>query len=210
MADVVGLEKKQSSCDKYVKKKKSSWEKLIFWVEVGKDVEVLLVNCFQSPTLKIHDKIVSLIHQIINFIPDFICCCTNLICGSVKWAYESLSRLNKFLVLVLLSPVNASMHVVIHTSLQSLSLVSLAKATCNVKLCNKLSSKLLDEMMKKAENILCFSGEPLPVTSQMKTFRDTKESFIIIWRLNCSAAMIMRAVFSVEKHWGCLLLMPLY
>lgn len=209
MADVVGLEKKQSSCDKYVKKKKSSWEKLIFWVEVGKDVEVLLVNCFQSPTLKIHDKIVSLVHQIIDFIPDFICCCTNLTCGSVKWAYENLSRLNKFLVLVLLSPVNASMHVVIHTSLQSLSLVSLAKATCNVKLCNKLSSKLLDEMMKKAENILCFSGEPWPVTSQMKTFRDTKESFINIWWLNCNAAMIMRAVFSVEKHWGCLLLMPL-
>ena len=95
MADIVGLEKKQSSSDKYVKKK-SSWEKLIFWVEVGKDVEVLLVNCFQSPTLKIHDKIVSLIHQIINFIPDFICCCTNLTWGSVKWASESLSRLNKF------------------------------------------------------------------------------------------------------------------
>ena len=65
MADVVGLEKKQSSCDKYVKKKRAV-EKLIFWVEVGKDVEVLLVNCFQSPTLKIHDKIVGLIHQIIN------------------------------------------------------------------------------------------------------------------------------------------------
>ena len=91
------------------------------------------------------------------------------------------------------------MHVVIHTSLQSLSLVSLAKATCIVKLCNKLSSKLLDEMMKKAENILCFSGEPWPVTSQMKTFRDTKESFINIWWLNCNAAMIMRAVFSVEN-----------
>ena len=148
-------------------KKKSSWEILIFWVEVGKDVEVLLVNCFQSPTLKIHDKIVSLIHQIINFIPDFICCCTNLTCRSVKWASESLSRLNKFLVLVLLSPVNASMHVVIHMSLQSLSFVSqslsfvsLTKATCNVKLCNKLSSKLLDEMMKIAENILCFRAEP--------------------------------------------------
>ena len=147
--------------------KKSSWEKLIFWVEVGKDVEVLLVNCFQSPTLKIHNKIVSLIHQIINFIPDFICCCTNLTWGSVKWASESLSRLNKFLVIVLISPVNASMHVVIHMSLQSLSFVSqslsfvsLTKATCNVKLCNKLSSKLLDEMMKIAENILCFSVEP--------------------------------------------------
>lgn len=190
-------------------KKKSSWEKLIFWVEVGKDVEVLLVNCFQSPTLKIHDKIVSLIHQIINFIPDFICCCTNLTWGSVKWASESLSRLNKFLVIVLISPVNASMHVVIHMSLQSLSLVSLAKATCNVKLCNKLSSKLLDAMMKIAEYILCFSAEPSPGTSQMKTFRDTKESFISIWWLNCNAAMIMRAVFSVEKHWGCLLLMPL-
>ena len=113
-------------------KKKISWEILIFWVEVGKDVEVLSVNCFQSPTLKIHDKIVSLVHQIIDFIPDFICCCTNLTCGSVKWAYENLSRLNKFLVLVLLSPVNASMHVVIHMSLQSLSFVSLAKATCNV------------------------------------------------------------------------------
>ena len=197
-------------------KKKSSWEILIFWVEVGKDVEVLLVNCFQSPTLKIHDKIVSLVHQIIDFIPDFVCCCTNLTCGSVKWAYENLSRLNKFLVLVLLSPVNASMHVVIHMSLQnlsfvsqSLSLVSLAKATCNVKLCNKLSSKLLDAMMKIAEYILCFSAEPSPGTSQMKTFRDTKESFINIWWLNCNAAMIMRAVFSVEKHWGCLLLMPL-
>ena len=207
MADVVGLEKNNAHMTNMVEKK-SSWEKLIFWVEVGKDVEVLLVNCFQSPTL-IHDKIVSLVHQIIDFIPDFICCCTNLTCGSVKWAYENLSRLNKFLVLVLLSPVNASMHVVIHTSLQSLSLVSLAKATCIVKLCNKLSSKLLDEMMKKAENILCFSAEPSPGTSQMKTFRDTKESFISFWWLNCNAAMIMRAVFSVEKHWGCLLLMPL-
>ena len=65
------------------------------------------------------------------------------------------------------------MYVVIHMSLQSLSFVSqslsfvsqslsfvsLTKATCNVKLCNKLSSKLLDEMMKIAENILCFSVE---------------------------------------------------
>ena len=102
------------------------------------------------------------------------------------------------------------MHVVIHTSLQSLSLVSLAKASCNVKLCNKLSPKLLDVMMKIAEYILCFRAEPSPVTSQMKTFRDTKESFISFWWLNCNAAMIMRAVFNVEKHWGCLLLMPLY
>ena len=207
MADVVGLEKNKAHVTNMLKKK-SSREILIFWVDVGKDVEVLLVNCFQSPTL-IHDKIVSLVHQIIDFIPDFICGCTNLICGSVKWAYENLSRLNKFLVLVLLSPVNASIHVVIHMSLQSLSLVSLAKATCNVKLCNKLSSKLLDAMMKIAEYILCFRAEPSPGTSQMKTFRDTKESFISFWWLNCNAAIIMRAVFSVEKHWGCLLL-PLY
>ena len=66
MADIVGLEKKTKLIWQICLKKKSSWEKLIFWVEVGKDVEVLLVNCFQSPTLKIHDKIVSLIHQIIN------------------------------------------------------------------------------------------------------------------------------------------------
>ena len=89
--------------------------------------------------------------------------------------------MNKFLVIVLISPLNVSMHVVIHMSLQSLSLVSLAEATCNVKVSNKLSSKLLDEMMKKAENILCFSAEPSPGTSQMKTFRDTKESFISFW-----------------------------
>lgn len=44
-------------------------------------------------------------------------------------------------------------------------------------------------MMKIAEYILCFSAEPLPVTSQMKTFRDTKESFISICWLNCNAAM---------------------
>ena len=163
---LLAWKKNKAHVTNMLKKKKSSWEKLIFWVEVGKDVEVLLVNCFQSPTL-IHDKIISLVHQIIDFIPDFFCGCTNLICGSVKWAYENLSRLNKFLVLVLLSPVNASMHVVIHMSLQSLSFVSqslsfvsLTKATCNVKLCNKLSSKLLDEMMKIAENILCFSVEP--------------------------------------------------
>ena len=65
MADVVGLEKNKAHVTNMLKKK-SSREILIFWVDVGKDVEVLLVNCFQSPTLKIHDKIVSLIHQIIN------------------------------------------------------------------------------------------------------------------------------------------------
>ena len=73
-------------------KKKISWEILIFWVEVGKDVEVLLVNCFQSPTLKIHDKIVSLVHQIIDFIPDFICCCTNLTCVSL-WKPQQIEQI---------------------------------------------------------------------------------------------------------------------
>ena len=191
---LLAWKKNKAHVTNMLKKKKSSWEKLIFWVEVGKDVEVLLVNCFQSPTL-IHDKIISLVHQIIDFIPDFFCGCTNLICGSVKWAYENLSRLNKFLVLVLLSPVNASMHVVIHTSLQSLSLVSLAKATCNVKLFSKLSSKLLDEMMKIAEYILCFSAEPSPGTSQMKTFRDTN-----LFHLYCISNYLKSILLAPTSH----------
>ena len=100
---------------------------------------------------------------------------------------------------------------VLHQSFPCFPFTDLIKATCGITTCEgmkgwkelaKVFPELLCETMywDKSKLVLYPSVEPQLIGSHMMICMNTKDGNISIRRLNYSALMVTRAVFSMENH----------